>query len=151
MSLRVSKDLTLPLDVAGEAIAILAKRGGYTNNLGALRTAGLIDYPAPKRVSLTDAGAALADDAAAPQTAEEMQAYVYTLVGASRARIVQALVDAYPEPVEKRALAEVVGVSAASSGYTNNLGSLRSLGLLDYPSPGLVQATSILFLEPAIA
>jgi hypothetical protein len=29
----------------------------------------------------------------------------------------------------------------------NNLGSLRSLGLLDYPQPGHAAAQSVLFLE----
>jgi AcrR family transcriptional regulator len=44
-------------------------------------------------------------------------------------------------------LAERAGVSVNSSGYTNNLGSLRSLGLIDYPAPGLVAAQPVLFLE----
>lgn len=35
---------------------------------------------------------------------------------------------------------------SASSGYANNLGALRSLGLIDYPSPGMVAATDLLFL-----
>jgi hypothetical protein len=34
-----------------------------------------------------------------------------------------------------------------SSGYTNNLGRLRSLGLIDYPQRGQVDATPTLSLE----
>jgi len=123
------------------------KSSGYTNNLGNLRTHGLIDYPAPRKVSLTAAGRVLADAGNAPTTAAELQAYVYTLVGASRARIVQHLVDIYPDEISKAGLAEEISVSAASSGYTNNLGSLRSLGLIGYPTPGWVRAEPVLFLE----
>lgn len=34
-----------------------------------------------------------------------------------------------------------------SGGYFNNLGALRTLGVIDYPTPGRVVATSVLFLE----
>jgi hypothetical protein len=47
----------------------------------------------------------------------------------------------------KADLAEAAGVSPASSGFQNNLGGLRSLGLIDYPHPGHVVATTVLFLE----
>lgn len=39
--------------------------------------------------------------------------------------------------------------SPTSSGYTNNLGGLRTLGLIDYPSGGMVAATERLF-PPAL-
>jgi hypothetical protein len=38
-----------------------------------------------------------------------------------------------------------VGNSATSSGFANNLGALRSLGLIDYPQRGQVMATDLLF------
>jgi hypothetical protein len=125
------------------------KSSGYTNNLGALRTAGLIDYPAPGAAALTADGRAIADHAHAPRTHEELLAYVRTLVGPARSRIVDALVDVYPDALPKDELAARAGASASSSGYTNNLGSLRSLGLIDYPSPGYAVATGVLFLEAA--
>ena len=40
-----------------------------------------------------------------------------------------------------------IDVSPTSGGYFNNLGSLRSLGLVDYPQPGTVAAQPVLFLE----
>jgi hypothetical protein len=125
------------------------KSSGYTNNLGALRSAGLIDYPAPATVGLTDVGRSYADSTAAPSTGDELQAYVRQLVGASKARLLDQLIAAYPDAIAKDELAELAGVSAKSSGYTNNLGSLRSLGLIDYPSPGYVAALPVLFLEAA--
>jgi hypothetical protein len=42
---------------------------------------------------------------------------------------------------------DAAGASVTSSSFTNNLGSLRSLGLIDYPQPGQVVALPVLFLE----
>jgi len=61
----------------------------------------------------------------------------------------------YPQPVSKGELAERASaylgkpMSATSGGYFNNLGTLRSLKLIDYPSPGTVVALPVLFLEGA--
>jgi hypothetical protein len=125
------------------------KSSGYTNNLGALRSAGLIDYPLRGTAALTDHGRTLADAHQAPATADEMQAFVRQLVGPAKARIIDALIGVYPDALPKEELADRAGASATSSGYTNNLGALRSLGLIDYPAPGYVAARPVLFLEAA--
>ena len=125
------------------------KSSSFTNNLGALRTAGLIEYPTPGTAGLADAGRGLADATEAPSTVDELHEFVRGLVGPARARIIDALVDVYPDALPKDQLAERVGASARSSGFTNNLGSLRSLGLIDYPAPGYAAAAAVLFLEAA--
>lgn len=134
-------------------VALFAKQSpkssGFTNNLGALRSGGLIDYPQPGMVTLTDAGAARADGGQAPSTVAELWAFVEQLVGASKWRILRALTDVYPESLSKAELADLAEASVTSSGYTNNLGALRSLKLLDYPEPGRVAAEPILFLDEA--
>jgi hypothetical protein len=76
-----------------------------------------------------------------------MHHYVRGLVGPSRWAILNELIKNYPEAIAKAELADRAGVSAASSGYTNNLGSLRTLGLIEYPQPGMVRAEPVLFLE----
>jgi hypothetical protein len=123
----------------------------YTNNLGALRTAGLIDYPAGGRVDVTDTGRAYAQPADAPASSAELQELLYQKLTQPKVRILRALVDAYPQPLTKDELAEAADASATSSSFTNNLGALRSLGVIDYPTPGLVVAQPILFLEQAVA
>lgn len=45
------------------------------------------------------------------------------------------------------ALAELAEASATSSACTNNLGAMRSLKLIDYPTPRQVAATPLLFPE----
>jgi len=121
--------------------------GGYANNLGALRGAGLIDYPAKGRVALTTAGHAMAVVGNVPTTSAELHAIVQRRLPPARWRIVATLIDAYPGDVDRAELGERSDQSPTSGGYANNLGALRSLGLLDYPSKGRVVATPALFLE----
>jgi hypothetical protein len=64
-----------------------------------------------------------------------------------QAALLQVLHDAYPEPVDRAALAEAVNVSPGSSGFDNNLGALRSAGMVNYPAPKTVRAADWLFLE----
>lgn len=121
------------------------KSSGFTNNLGALRSAGYIDYPSPGHVTL----GALASTVPAPAPiagTDDLHEKVRGLVSPARWRILAALIDVHPQALSKADLAVAAGVSATSSGFTNNLGALRSMGLLDYPSPGTVAATGVLFL-----
>jgi len=135
-------------------LALLAdaspKSSAYTNNLGALRTAGLVSYPGPGLVALTDTGRSAArEDLDLPQTSEELHRQLFTRLPGPQVRILQQLIKQWPHPADKTELADKAGASSTSSAYTNNLGALRSLGLIDYPSPGLVVAQPVLFLEEA--
>ena len=122
------------------------RSSAFTNNLGRLRTLGLIDYPEAGRVTLTEAGRARARASPALITSvEELHDAWYAKLPNPQARLLRALVDRYPEPIGRVALAEATGQSLTSSSFTNNLGALRSLGLLDYPQPGWVVATDLLF------
>lgn len=120
--------------------------GGFFNNLGSLRSAGLIDYPSGGSVALTDAGRAAAQ-ASAPPTVDEMQASVCAKVGSSKAAILRHLIGIYPRDIARDDLAEKIDVSPTSGGFFNNLGALRTLGVIDYPGPGKVVALPVLFLE----
>jgi uncharacterized protein len=119
----------------------------YGNNLGTLRTSGLITYPSPGSLALTAAGRGVAKPPEIPPTTEALQDAVLRLLPAAKARILKALLDAYPESRTKAEVALLAGASATSSAFGNNLGSLRTLGLISYPTPGTAQASPILFLE----
>jgi hypothetical protein len=118
---------------------------GFANNLGALRSRGLIDYPGGGRVALTDAGRALAAPTEPIRSLDELHLAWQRKLSAPQWRILQALIAVYPKAVSRGWLADESGQSASSSGYANNLGALRSLGLLDYPASGMVVATELLF------
>jgi hypothetical protein len=123
------------------------RSSAFANNLGTLRSAGLIDYETSGTVSLTAAGMAEANPALAPATNVALHESLYALVSGPQARILRVLIDAYPRSVTKLDLAHHAEASPTSSAYSNNLGTLRSLGLIDYPTPGSVAAQPLLFLE----
>lgn len=122
------------------------KSSGYQNNLGSLRTAGLIAYPQPGTAALTEEGRAIADEQHPVRSDEDLHTYVRSLVGPARSRVLDVLIEVYPAALSKAELADRAGTSLTSSGYQNNLGNLRSLGLIDYPAPGQVTALPVLFL-----
>lgn len=133
-------------------IAIFAdqspKSSGFANNLGALRSAGMIDYPDRGYVSLTPEGHQLAEHVDAPLSLGEYHKAWFARVSGPQRKMLDLLVLEYPGPIERNALAEQTDQSPRSSGYANNLGFLRnSLGLIDYPGTGLVAATARLFPE----
>jgi hypothetical protein len=66
-------------------------------------------------------------------------------VGGACGKILRAAIDAYPNPLTKEDLAAQVQASPTSSSFANNLSTLRTLGVIDYPGRGLVIATPLLF------
>lgn len=60
--------------------------------------------------------------------------------------ILKAVHDSYPNAIPKSKLAEDVGVSATSGGYFNNLGALRSAGMIEYTNDG-VKCSDWLFID----
>lgn len=119
--------------------------GGYFNNLGRLRSAGLIDYPSGGTAALTDTGRAKANPPAKAPTLDDLHESWYRILPAPMATILRAAVAAYPGAIPKDELADQVGVSRTSGGYFNNLGRLRTYGAIDYPQRGTVRAADILF------
>lgn len=128
-------------------VGVSPTSGGYFNNLGSMRSAGLIEYPSGGTVALTGDGQALASTDGVPSTTEDLHRAIAAKLPPAKWKIVEALIAAYPDSLTKDQLAETIGVSATSGGYFNNLGSLRSLGLVDYPIPGHAIAQPVLFLE----
>lgn len=122
-----------------------SRSSAYANNLGALRTKGLISYPSGGCVALTDEGRKVARRPPRPPTRADLHASWMRMVPRPQAAILEHLIKAYPGFLSKQKLAELAGASATSSAYANNLGSLRTMGALDYPQPGMVKATPILF------
>jgi hypothetical protein len=120
---------------------------GYANNLGSLRSSGLIEYPQPGVVALTDQGRSHADAGNAPLTVDEVQRAVLAKLSTPQQKILNVLIALYPDAIEKERVAEMAEASVTSSGFANNLGAMRSLGIIDYPSPGKVVAKPVMFLE----
>lgn len=126
--------------------------GAFGNTLGRLRSRGLIDYPTPGRVALTGEGRAHAESPDIPPTTDALHEAIFAkLVGPER-RVLAVAIEAHPEAIGKQEAGERAGYQVGPTiggAYGNTLGRLRSLGLIDYPTPGYIAATSLLFPEGA--
>jgi hypothetical protein len=124
--------------------------GTFGNILGSLRSNGLIAYPSAGTVSLTDEGRALAQLPDIEPTPEGLQRAVFERLSATERRVLQGIMEAYPEAISKQEAGQraryTVGENVGGT-FGNILGKLRSLGLIDYPSAGQVVAQPLLFLE----
>jgi hypothetical protein len=125
--------------------------GNFNNLLGGLRTSGLLDYPGPGQVALTEAGEALASPPAETVTTEQLHEKVLSKLKGPQRRVLEDLISRYPEPATREEVAETVGYSPNSGNFNNILGSMRTLGIIDYPSRGYVVCEPLLFLEDSYA
>lgn len=119
--------------------------GGYNNPRGSLKSAGLVDYPEPGRVALTEAGEAQAETPDAPPTGEELRRRVLSKLAGPQQRILSVLIDAYPEAVSNEECAAKACYTHGSGGYNNPRGNLKTLNIIGYPTPGYVRAQDWLF------
>lgn len=119
--------------------------GSYANNLGRLRTMGMIDYPQPGALEFTPAGRMTANPVRSIPSLNDLHEAWIGIVTAPQARILQEVITAYPDSLSKVSLADAISVSPSSGSYANNLGRLRTLGIIDYPRQGYVRAQDILF------
>lgn len=119
---------------------------GYTNPRGYLVSKGLIHYPAPGTVALTEAGKSVANHPDRIEDEEELHQRVLERLTGPQAKILKILLEAKGEPVSNEDLAQQSEYSnVRSTGYTNPRGNLHSFGLIEYV-PGGVKASHILFL-----
>ena len=122
--------------------------GAFNNTLGSLRSAGLIQYPSSGEVALTGEGHRLAPRPPDRRlTNEVLHDVVMARLTAPQRRVLQPLIDRYPLDMTVWELADDAGYEAGGGAFNNLRGSLRSLGLVDYPSAGRVVALPVLFVN----
>jgi len=119
--------------------------GAFNNTLGAMRSAGLIEYPSSGEVTLTKSGLARARAPDVPLTDEALQRAIMDRLTGPQRRVLGAVIDAWPSDIGVNELARAAGYEAGGGAFNNQRGSLRSLGLIDYPRPGWVKALPVLF------
>lgn len=120
--------------------------GAFINPLGALRTMGLVEYPASGMVTLTEAGVNQAGDAEPPDQEDINRRVLDTLGGPAR-KILAVLIDIHGERISRSELAERTGYSEGGGAFINPLGALHTAGFVDYPERGFVKAADWLFFE----
>lgn len=131
-----------PSKVQVAAVARYSPNGGAFNNpLGGLRSKGLIN-----NLSLTPEGEAIANGPESSPDTAELHARVMAILDGPQKRILAPLLECYPDSMAKADLAQAAEYSPDGGAFNNPLGSLRSLGLIDYPQRGVVVAQPILFV-----
>lgn len=126
---------------------VSSRGSGFEKNLGTLRKFGMIEYPNGGTMRLTDIGRPLASATIELHDVAAVHEAWCDVVSLPQAEIIGALVHLYPNDLSREELAEKVGVSPAGSGFEKNLGTLRTLGAVVYPSSGRVRAADLLFPE----
>jgi hypothetical protein len=122
------------------------KSSGYANNLGALRSKGLIDYAGSSTAFLTPAGIDLmAGQIVPPDGSEQTFQHCLGILDPAKRKILRILFEAYPQSLPKQDVAQQAGVSPSSSGYSNNLGALRSAGMIEYGPGSTVRCADWIF------
>jgi uncharacterized protein len=120
--------------------------GGFNNPRGALRTKGMVEYRGDK-IALTDQGRSMAKTPDDALTTEALHAKVMEVLPGPEQKLLRVLLEVYPNDMSKDELAEQSGYAPGSGGFNNPCGRLRTLGLVEYPSPGRVKAKKLLFLD----
>lgn len=110
--------------------------GTFNTYLGALSTAGLIEYPEPSRLSLTNEGAALASAPESPSL-ELLWRQIRGVLSGPQCKLFDALLER-GEPMTREALATATGYAPNTGTFNTYLGSLSTAGLIVYPARGSV-------------
>lgn len=119
--------------------------GAFNNPRGSLRIKGMIEYRGNCLV-LTDLGREKADIPEKPLTTEELHNKVLSLLPGPERKILEIVLQVYPEGISNEDLAIQSNYSVNGGAFNNPRGRLRSLGLIEYQR-GMVRARDILFLN----
>jgi predicted transcriptional regulator len=119
----------------------------FSNNLGYLRANGYINYPVHDTAALTEKGRAAAGNVDVPTSSDEMLQSCLALLSDPQRKILQALYEAHPQSIPKDELAQRTGASSTSSAFSNNLGALRSAGMIEYPERGTAKVADWIFVD----
>jgi hypothetical protein len=131
------------------AVAFLAgyswKGSSFRNPRGALNSKGLIELRGGNLL-LTDAGHAAATPQETVLTTDQLHQKVLACLPGPETKILEVLLDAYPDALTQQHVGEATGYSIAGSSFRNPRGKLHSLQLLTFEQDGALRAADFLFL-----
>ncbi len=114
----------------GTVAKIKPTSGTFSTYLGELRRAGLVEEDAAG-FTLTDAGFDYLGGRPAPMTAGELQQHYLSILRAGAARMLTAVMQAYPGGLTREEISAAAGVTATSGTFSTYLGELRRNGLIE--------------------
>jgi hypothetical protein len=116
---------------------------GFLNDLGALRGNGVIDYADAGGISLTALGSSRVQWAAIHKLTSARDA-IMGFLDKRQGEMLAFVLDSAGGWTTRTALAEHFGLHERTKGFLNDLGRLRTLGLLSYGSQGVLSAADYL-------
>ena len=123
------------------------RSGGFSEPLARLLQQGYVRYPGRGDVELTDAGRDHAQPVDSPLSSEELHERLCQKLGGSEAKILREIIASYPEEINKDELGQKLGyTNPRSGGFSEPVGRLKALGIIDYPNRGVVKAADWLFV-----
>jgi Helicase HerA, central domain len=139
-----------PVKVTRAQLATLAKLkvtgGTFGTYFSVLRRAGLITEDGGF-VVLTEAGfAAAGATPATPITPDELRETWRGALKAGARNMLDVLLERWPDPVDRQALADAVGLEVTGGTFGTYLSTLRRNGLAVEDPPGAVHAADVFFL-----
>jgi uncharacterized protein len=111
-------------------VGISADTGTFRNYLSQLRKAGYIIDALDDMVALNAAGRAVATDEGLPQSRAELHRMWLAKLGTTPAKMLQLLIDTYPDSMSRPALARMCNIDHTTGTFRNYLSQLRVLGLI---------------------
>lgn len=126
-------------------VAKLKTSGGtWSTYLSDIRRAGLVDED-PAGFTLTAAGFDYLGGRPAPMTADELQQHYRSILRSGAVKMLDALIDAYPNGLTRDELGEGAGIATSGGTFSTYLSDLVRNGLAERVDGQLV-ATSVLML-----
>jgi hypothetical protein len=126
----------------GTVAHLKTNSGTWSTYLSDIRRAGLIDENAAG-FTLSEAGFAYLGGRPDPMTATELQDHYRQILRAGAAKMLDALIEAYPEGLTREELGTATGLVTTSGTFSTYLSELTRNGLAER-SAGLYKATSVL-------
>lgn len=118
--------------------------GTWSTYLSEIRRAGLIDEN-PAGFTLTPAGWDYIGHRPQPMTAAELQQHYLSILRAGAARMLQAVIDAYPNGLTKTEIADISAVTASGGTFSTYLSDLRRNGLVEQRGDQIIAADIIMY------
>ena len=120
--------------------------GHFNNLISSLSQEGVIDYPIPGVLSLTEKGKHLAKYPEEALTTAEIHERVLSQLKPVQQRVLQIVLSKYPEDIAREDLAGTAGYT--QNGHFNNLVSgLSSLGVIERSRASYVRAADLMFVD----
>lgn len=126
-------------------VGISANTGTFRNYLSDLRTVGAIEDLSDGRMRLTAHGLSMASGIQPVESLSALHDIWRKKLGSTPARMFDVLIEAYPEPMTREALAAAVGIDHTTGTFRNYLSDLRSPGIMADVGKTAVVASELLF------